>query len=402
MWKKFFAFSAMLSLVVLLDPTLTPAQPGGKGGKKRDRETGGGNFPGGPGGSSGTPGSGPGGPGGFRMRTEGGGPGGFGPPGSGGLNFGGQPGGPGMGGFNRGPGGPGGNFGRGPGGPGGGPGGGPSRGSDPERGWLMLVNLTGSKGDVVDLGKIPPESRNFMKTLVERRGGVMLPESGVWTKNDYLAHHARNEEARASFSANGDPSGRDPSGRDRGAFGPGGFDRSTWGQGGWDQSGWGQRPFEKKDAEEERPVAMRYGKLPKGLPDWFDSNDTDKDGQVSLYEWRKAGREMKDFLEMDLNSDGLVTADEYLRFARQKNIDTKVAAYEAGERDPGDWGIGEKLDQGNGKGDPRGKGFGFGPGMGGKGGWGGKGGDNQKGDSSGGDKGDKGSKRGNPWGKKNN
>jgi hypothetical protein len=268
----------------------------------------------------------------------------------------------------------------------------------------MLVNLTNSKGDTVDLSKIPPETRNFMKNLAERRGGVLLPETGVWTKGDYLAHHARNEEARAAFSANGGSSGMPPGG-DRSAWGgpggPGGFDRGAWGQGGW-----GQRPFEKKDAEEERPVAMRYGKLPKGLPDWFDSNDTDKDGQVSLYEWRKSGRELKDFLEMDLNNDGLVTADEYLRFARQKNIDTKVAAYEAGERDPGNWGIGEKLDQGDGKGDQRGKGFGFGPGMGGKGGgkgaWGGKGGDNQKGDS--GEKGDKGSKRGNPWGggKKNN
>ncbi len=55
-----------------------------------------------------------------------------------------------------------------------------------------------------------------------------------------------------------------------------------------------------------------------GLPGWYDEYDTDKDGQVSLYEWRKSGKVTDEFLEMDLNGDGLVTADEYLRFARQR------------------------------------------------------------------------------------
>src|SRR5262249_44563864 len=50
-----------------------------------------------------------------------------------------------------------------------------------------------------------------------------------------------------------------------------------------------------------------------GLPDWFTTLDTDKDGQVSLFEWRKAGRPTALFQEMDLNGDGLLTRDEYLR-----------------------------------------------------------------------------------------
>ena len=49
MWKKFLAFSCMLTLVILLNPTLTPAQPGFGKGKKRDGEFPGGTsaFPGG-------------------------------------------------------------------------------------------------------------------------------------------------------------------------------------------------------------------------------------------------------------------------------------------------------------------------------------------------------------------
>lgn len=359
MWKRLLAFSFVFTLIILLDPTTTPAQPDfGKGRGKWDR--GSGSLPGG---FSGAPSF----PGGF---TPPGGPSSFGPPG--GRSFGGGPPGP------------------------------PGRGMDPEFGWRMLQGLTGSTGDTVDLSKIPPDRRTFLKGMIERRGGIMYPESGVWTKADYLAHQAKNEEARAAFAAKSGGSPGGPPG-DPNSFGR---DRSTWGQGnwggpgGWDQngSGWGQRPgFEKKETEEERPVAMRYGKLPKGLPGWYDENDTDKDGQVSLYEWRKAGMDVKEFQEMDLNGDGLVTADEYLRFARQKNIDTKVAAYEAGERGPGDWGLGEKLDQGDGKGEPRGKGFGRRSGGGGS-----KGGDNPKGDwgGKGGDRGDRpgrGEKKGNPW-----
>lgn len=64
-------------------------------------------------------------------------------------------------------------------------------------------------------------------------------------------------------------------------------------------------------------VAIRYGKLPKGLPDWFVKLDTDKDGQIGLYEWLAAKKPTKEFLEMDLNGDGLLTAEEYLRWKKK-------------------------------------------------------------------------------------
>jgi Ca2+-binding EF-hand superfamily protein len=70
------------------------------------------------------------------------------------------------------------------------------------------------------------------------------------------------------------------------------------------------------EEEERRPIVMRAGKLPKELPDWFRELDTDEDGQIGLYEWRRGGRSIEEFEEMDLNGDGLLTPEEYLRFTR--------------------------------------------------------------------------------------
>lgn len=64
------------------------------------------------------------------------------------------------------------------------------------------------------------------------------------------------------------------------------------------------------------PGPIRYGRLPSGLPAWFVELDTDEDGQISLYEWRQAGRPMVEFFEMDLNGDGLLPPAEYFRYQR--------------------------------------------------------------------------------------
>ncbi len=477
MWKKALTFAAALMLIIMLDPTHAPAQPGGSGGKggKDGRDSGFGRFgspsggytqpggysgsytgyqqPGGgytytqPGGQPGVmavqpggypgysaqPGGGfsgnPSGGGGFGRQPGGGGfgqPGGFGgTPGG----FGGQPGGGGFGGPSRGPGGggfggpggPSGGFGgpggdRAPGGSGfggpgsGGPGGGssrgPGRGMDPEQRWKILQNLTGSTGDTVDLSKIPPQTQTMLKSFAERTGDLPLPETGIMTKAAFFDHVAQSDARKASMSGGGDPRSMsmDPNGYGRGrenwggggpggwnGGGPGGYGPGGWNPGGnWDPNNPNGR-FERRETEEERPVAMRYGKLPQGLPGWYDELDTDTDGQVSLYEWRKGQKKMDEFLEMDLNGDGLVTADEYLRFSRQDSISRKVTAFEKGERASGDWNLYQKLDSGE---RPNGKGFGpggFGPGGGygppggfGPGGFGpGKGGDK------GGDKGGK-------------
>ena len=65
-----------------------------------------------------------------------------------------------------------------------------------------------------------------------------------------------------------------------------------------------------------RPLVYHADFLPEGLPSWFSQLDTDRDGQVGLYEWKAAGRDVTEFLQFDLNGDGLLTPEETLRAMR--------------------------------------------------------------------------------------
>jgi hypothetical protein len=76
----------------------------------------------------------------------------------------------------------------------------------------------------------------------------------------------------------------------------------------------------------QQPVAIRFGKLPPGLPGWFVQFDTDKDGQVGLYEWRAEGRPVDEFTAMDRNGDFLLTPEELLRFVAQRSRQRPAAA----------------------------------------------------------------------------
>ena len=48
------------------------------------------------------------------------------------------------------------------------------------------------------------------------------------------------------------------------------------------------------------------------LPDWFSTLDADRDGQIALHEWQ--GMPLEQFHAIDRNGDGLLTADEVLRW----------------------------------------------------------------------------------------
>lgn len=83
----------------------------------------------------------------------------------------------------------------------------------------------------------------------------------------------------------------------------------------------GVEAFNAKNAEQNARGAdgKPTARTPKdALPNWFAEIDADKDGQIALYEWRKAGRAINLFLEMDLDGDGLLTKEEYLRFLQVK------------------------------------------------------------------------------------
>ena len=69
---------------------------------------------------------------------------------------------------------------------------------------------------------------------------------------------------------------------------------------------------------------------PGALPDWFAALDLDKDKQISLFEWREGKRPVAVFQEMDLDGDGLLTKDEYLRWAKLKEIEADQTRREEG------------------------------------------------------------------------
>jgi Ca2+-binding EF-hand superfamily protein len=97
-------------------------------------------------------------------------------------------------------------------------------------------------------------------------------------------------------------------------------------QGGWTDSAAGAPAAIATPEEARRPVVYRAGNLPKELPSWFKQLDTDNDGQIGLYEWKKAGRSIDEFLKIDRNNDGFLTVDEVLRYeAEQKKTPARSA-----------------------------------------------------------------------------
>jgi Ca2+-binding EF-hand superfamily protein len=82
---------------------------------------------------------------------------------------------------------------------------------------------------------------------------------------------------------------------------------------------------EHHDEDEPKPVVYRAGKLPKELPAWFKQIDTDGDGQISLLEWRSAGKSMDEFQKYDRNGDGFITIAEVMYVVQGKNYVNGVA-----------------------------------------------------------------------------
>lgn len=112
---------------------------------------------------------------------------------------------------------------------------------------------------------------------------------------------------------------------------PGNDYRGTGEGGGFGPGGRGE-----KKADDFSNVGIRYGKLPPGLPDWFTEYDTDKDGQVNMYEWRTVGgKTTAEFRELDANGDGLIAPLELIRLTATKAEHDRLMAIQDGEAPQG-------------------------------------------------------------------
>jgi Ca2+-binding EF-hand superfamily protein len=149
-----------------------------------------------------------------------------------------------------------------------------------------------------------------------------------------------------------------------------------------------------EDDLDKRPVVYRAGKLPvKGMPLWFKQLDTDNDGQVALYEWRQAGKDLAEFKFWDRDNDGFITPEEALHVnaALMKTADPLLASADPtpnafpgmGGPFTGNGGLGQGKGGPFGKGGP-GKGWQFGGGNPGGGQFPGFGGGNRGGGNQGG------------------
>src|ERR1700686_1658475 len=69
-----------------------------------------------------------------------------------------------------------------------------------------------------------------------------------------------------------------------------------------DQGGLG----EVKKYPLNRSILFRGKSVTRELPEWFKEMDTNKDGQVALSEWHKAGKDIEEFRTWDRNDDGFI------------------------------------------------------------------------------------------------
>lgn len=178
--------------------------------------------------------------------------------------------------------------------------------------WKMM-----NRGQDVD--SINLNDRPDLKADMERRG-TPIPANGMLTKADFKVGFEKRMAERGSR-------GPRPGGGDAPPLPPVQVQMVEQPQpsfqppqGGPPSEG---RRRDKSDEPAQRTSVSRFGHLPKGTPPWFEEYDADMDGMVGLYEWRRNGKKIPEFMAMDLNGDGFVTADEWLR-AEKLKLDRKL------------------------------------------------------------------------------
>jgi len=74
-------------------------------------------------------------------------------------------------------------------------------------------------------------------------------------------------------------------------------------------------PASGNDPRRSMKFYMPASRLPQGLPPWFLDRDADGDGQLTMAEFapQATASQIGEFARYDLDADGLLTANEYLR-----------------------------------------------------------------------------------------
>jgi Ca2+-binding EF-hand superfamily protein len=57
-------------------------------------------------------------------------------------------------------------------------------------------------------------------------------------------------------------------------------------------------------------ASLSGGARARMLPSWFKELDRNRDGQISIFEWRQGGKKLEEFREYDRNGDGFITREE--------------------------------------------------------------------------------------------
>lgn len=108
-------------------------------------------------------------------------------------------------------------------------------------------------------------------------------------------------------------------GGDRGSRGGYGGDRNSGDRGGWDRGNNGQSSFNGNSTPPTTPktvsiwTPIKHDAVTVSMPAAYVAVDSDKDGQIGLYEWRATNKgSTAQFDALDIDQDGFLTAREMI------------------------------------------------------------------------------------------